>query len=90
MKHFNIIVSGHVQGVGYRWQAKKKAQQLGLKGFVSNQSDGNVYLEVEGSQERLKDFIAWCKIGPENARIGDLDVNEAELKAYSSFSIKHQ
>ncbi|MBC8343091.1 MAG: acylphosphatase [Bacteroidetes bacterium] len=89
MKHFNITVIGHVQGIGYRWQAQKKATFLGLKGFIENRPDATVYIEVEGKPEKLKDFIEWCKSGPSNAVVHDLQIDECELKEYTHFHIRH-
>lgn len=57
MKHYNITVSGKVQGVFYRASTKEKAEQLGIKGFVRNQSDGTVYIEAEGEVSQLDAFI---------------------------------
>jgi acylphosphatase len=61
---YKIHVTGHVQGVGFRWSAVKEARVLYIKGFVRNLSDGSVYLEAEGSITQLNTFVEWCKKGP--------------------------
>lgn len=45
MKHISIRIYGRVQGVGFRVSAQKKADELGITGFVRNEPDGTVYLE---------------------------------------------
>lgn len=88
VKHISIIVSGRVQGVFFRVTTKKKADELGVKGFVKNLPDGRVYIEAEGDQTRLHDFESWCKLGPPQAQVMQADVTEGELKFFASFLIK--
>jgi len=57
MRHLNIRVSGKVQGVFFRASTKEQADQLGVKGFVRNEPNGDVYIEVEGDEEKLKIFF---------------------------------
>ena len=64
-KHLDIHVYGRVQGVFFRDNTRNIAQQLGLVGFVKNEdSGGGVYIEAEGPQEQLDEFLKWCKKGP--------------------------
>lgn len=88
MKHFNIRVSGKVQGVFFRASAKEKAQGLNLKGFVRNDQDGSVYIEAEGEAEKLNLFMVWCGKGPASARVDHCQVNEAPLKDFKNFAIQ--
>ena len=89
MKHFNITVSGYVQGVGFRYSTLKKAQQLQIKGFVRNMPDGNVYIEAEGEIPNIYNFIRWCYNGPPFSRVTNVDSVEGELQNFVSFQIKH-
>jgi acylphosphatase len=57
MKHWNIKVTGKVQGVFFRASTKAVADQLGVKGFVKNLSDGSVYIEAEGDEFALEYFF---------------------------------
>jgi acylphosphatase len=86
--HYQIVVSGHVQGVGFRRAARDEARFLGLNGFVKNLSNGNVLIEVEGEREKLCQFIAWCRKGPAFSDIADLIVEEGITKNFSNFEIK--
>ena len=48
-----FIYSGHVQGVGFRWRAKKAAEMYGVTGWVRNDWNGSVTMEVQGSEEQI-------------------------------------
>ena len=87
-KHFNITVIGKVQGVWYRGSAAKTAKQLNLNGFVKNLKNGNVYIEAEGEETELNQFINWCKMGPENAVVQNVRFEESELQNFIKFIIK--
>jgi len=88
MKAVSITVTGNVQGVFYRASTKEAADQLNLKGFVQNQPDGSVYVEAEGNEENLKQFVTWCKQGPPRALVTHVDAQEVELKNYERFEIR--
>ena len=81
------MVSGRVQGVFYRASAKTKADELGIKGFVQNLPDGEVYMEAEGSDEKLDLFKAWCSEGPPRAQVEQVEIKEGDLRNFTSFGI---
>lgn len=90
MEHFNITLFGDVQGVYLRRTLEKEAKRIGILGFVRNESDGTVYLEIEGLSELLKNFINWMENG---AGGGDYKILQAEVskgiyKAFDRFEIK--
>ena len=87
MKSLKIIVSGRVQRVFYRASTKAVADQMGIKGIIKNQKDGSVYIEAEGEDSIMADFIDWCKYGPDDARVDDIVIEEMELKNYRNFDI---
>jgi len=88
--HKNIILKiyGRVQSVGFRYSTMIKARELGIKGFVKNNYDGSVYIEAEGDEKILNNFIDWCKKGSRLAKINDVFINEGELMNYKNFIIK--
>ena len=88
IKHFNITVSGRVQGVYYRASTKDKADELGIKGFVRNEPNGNVYVEAEGTQDQLDRLITWCKQGPPHAVVSSVDVKEGGVVSFEKFEIR--
>ncbi|MFI5160071.1 MAG: acylphosphatase [Sphingobacteriales bacterium] len=86
-KHLDITVTGQVQGVFYRASTKAVADQLGVKGTVRNEADGNVFIEAEGDTIALDMFLDWCKEGPEHAKVISVQSNEGELKNYRNFDV---
>ncbi|MFH2096448.1 MAG: acylphosphatase [Bacteroidota bacterium] len=89
IRHIKIVISGHVQGVSFRWEAKREADLLGVSGYVRNNYDGSVYIEAEGTPDQLDAFIAWCHQGPSGAIVEEVNVSESkELQNYKSFLIR--
>ena len=86
-KHFNIVISGQVHNIGFRYLSKEKADQLGLRGFVRNELKGQVYIEVEGEEEILQKFIDWARTGPQGAIIEKFDIKEFHTKVLENGSI---
>lgn len=64
MKAIEVDVFGLVQGVGFRWFAQRTAQQHNIVGWVSNQTDGSVKIQAQGSQSDLIDFLSLLEKGP--------------------------
>ncbi len=88
IKHLHLIVHGRVQGVGYRFACKQRADELGLYGWVKNRSDGSVEIVVEGAENTLDTFLQWAKKGPPYADVLNVDVVElTTYKAYGNFDI---
>jgi acylphosphatase len=86
-KHFNIRISGVVQGVFFRASTKERADSLKITGFVSNEPDGSVYVEAEGEEQDLSAFIQWCQQGPPRAKVQKFDMREEGLKNFARFVI---
>jgi acylphosphatase len=85
--HVSIRITGYVQGVGFRYHARKIALALGLNGTVRNEPDGSVYAEVEGEQALVQQFIKWCHNGPALARVTDVSVTSGTFRGYDSFHV---
>jgi len=84
-RHYNIVVSGRVQGVFYRASTKQMADLLGVKGFVLNLTDGTVYIEAEGDEAALVKFIQWCHHGPDRAEVTHVSVRESDVQGFEIF-----
>jgi len=69
LQRLDVKVRGLVQGVFFRYAAKEKARQLGIKGWVKNLPDSSVQISAEGESEDLKKFLDWCRKGPSGARV---------------------
>lgn len=87
----HVIISGSVQGVGYRQFVKKHALELVLTGWVKNVADGSVEAVFQGSKEAIEKMIAFCKKGPFLAEVEDISVTwEEEQQEFDSFKILHE
>lgn len=80
-----LTIHGRVQGVGFRYFVKQKAEWLHINGFVKNLPDGSVYIEAEGDSEQLSIFIQTCKMGPSHAWIENADIQYCPVQDYKSF-----
>lgn len=78
-KHF--LVSGHVQGVGFRNYAKKQALALGIEGRARNLLDGRVEILAKGSRTALSEFEATLRVGPPAASVSGLEIRELRLSS---------
>jgi acylphosphatase len=88
MQHWNIHVTGKVQGVGYRYFVEQTAQELGLKGFVRNEPDGSVYIEVEGKKLILEELVERCFEGTTASAVTAVDTTLGELLYFQQFEIR--
>lgn len=68
------MVRGLVQGVYFRHYTAKKANELGLHGWVRNLRDGKVELVCEGLEDKVEKMVNWCRKGPEEAYVEGIDV----------------
>lgn len=87
IKHLNIKIYGKVQGVFFRAAAQEQARSLGVSGFAKNMPDGSVYIEVEGEESTLEQFLNWCRKGPPVAIVEKIATSQSQLKNFSEFLI---
>lgn len=87
----HLLITGSVQGVGYRQFVKSHAMKLGLTGWVKNTVEGSVEALVEGEKDSIEQMITLCKKGPFLAEVQDVQVEwVANNKSQSSsFTIVH-
>lgn len=85
-RHVNVKVYGRVQGVFFRTLAKDLADSLGITGSARNNPDGTVYIETEGEEEKLAEFVKWCHEGPPLAKIKKVEITKGCLKNFTIFS----
>ena len=85
---YQILIRGRVQNVGFRYFAFKTARMLNLSGFVRNEPDGAVYIEVEGDEANIRSLIKVLKKGPSWARVDWIDVSGIPPQQYSDFIVK--
>ncbi|WP_143416089.1 acylphosphatase [Geobacillus sp. E263] len=76
MKRFRLIIHGRVQGVGFRYFTQYEALKRQLTGWVRNNDDGTVELEVQGNEEAIQLFIDTIREGTLFAKVTDVSVQE--------------
>ena len=84
-----FIISGEVQGVGYRFFAQRAAARHQIRGYVRNLPDGRVEALIEGSESAVNAFRLDLAAGPTHSRVGEIEELVLELSgAYSAFRIE--
>jgi len=84
----HLLITGRVQGVGFRDALCDEAERLGIAGWVRNRRDGRVEAVVQGAQPAVDAVIAWTRRGPPLALVADLRVEPpgADLdRSYARF-----
>lgn len=90
MSRVKITVYGRVQGVGFRYHTRKKAQELNLTGYVTNKPDHTVEIVADGTDERLAALVLWSKTGPERASVKCIEVEDClPINRFDEFVIEY-
>jgi len=85
-----ILVTGLVQGVGFRYFVIRNAQQLGVKGYVKNMYDGTVLIIAEAEKALIEELFKKVKIGPRAASVKNAKIEWAEYKdEFKTFEIEY-
>ena len=87
--HYNIRITGRVQGVWFRKFTQDTATKIGVKGYVTNGLKGLVYVEAEGSKLQLEEFVDKLKIGSPLSRVSDVTYFKGVFMNFETFDIKH-
>jgi len=82
------LVSGRVQGVGFRYFAQRRAEELGLTGWARNLDDGRVEVYATGPAERLSDLAAALHMGPRTAEVRGVEEIEDMVEKIAGFSVR--
>lgn len=89
MVNRELVVSGRVQGVGFRWSTLQLAKRLGLSGWVQNQINGTVRIRVQGTEKAVTEFTKVVKSGlTPYARVDRCRVKDRPVESYDGFSIR--
>ena len=83
-----LTIYGHVQGVGFRFFIKQKADMLGISGYVRNQLNRTVYVEAEGEPEQLEFFTNLCRQEPSHVRVEKVEIQSCPLQFFEGFIMK--
>lgn len=82
------IVSGAVQGVGFREATRRRARELGVTGWVRNAEDGTVAVYAEGPPAAIDALIAFLREGPPGAAVLEVDVRDVKVEGHEQFAIR--
>ena len=83
----DLVIEGMVQGVGFRYSAKKKAESLGIRGSVLNLRDGSVFVTAQGEKEAMDNFVRWCYKGPPGAIVRNIEKVQGKTEEFSEFRV---
>ena len=83
----DLVIEGRVQGVGYRYSAKIKAESLGIMGSVQNLRDGSVFVTAQGEKEAMDNFVRWCFKGPPGASVRNIEKIHGKIEEFSEFRV---
>jgi len=83
-----FVVSGRVQGVGFRAFAQHAARALGVTGWARNLDDGDVEVHANGTSSQLDDFEGRLRQGPRGGEVRSVTVAAASLSEASGFHIR--
>lgn len=83
----HAFVEGHVQGVGFRYFVKEKAELLGLTGWVRNLYNGSVEFTAQGDRNKIEQLLAAVRIGPSRSIVTNVICDwSTNIKEYTQFS----
>jgi acylphosphatase len=82
----HVLVTGRVQGVGFRQAVADRARTRGVSGFVRNLPSGQVEAAFEGLPDAVEALVGFCRRGPLGASVRDVDVSDEPPRGESGFS----
>lgn len=86
----HVFVSGTVQGVYFRQNTKDVATRHNVTGWVRNLQDGRVEAVFEGNEVDVNEVIEWCHVGPQKAKVDDVNVKfEKYTGEFADFSVNY-
>lgn len=83
-----LVLTGRVQGVGFRESCRHRAQLAGVAGWVRNHADGSVEAHLEGDPEAVEVLVGWCRSGPRWAEVRSCQVREVPPEGCRDFRVR--
>jgi len=83
----HLLISGRVQGVGFRYSMAEQAERLGATGWVRNRRDGTVEAVIDGEAGAIDALLAWARRGPSSARVTSVQISET-AGAFERFEMR--
>lgn len=89
-EQLRLKIFGKVQGVTFRANTKRRADELGLRGWVRNNSEGTVTIVAQGEKEDLEELLEWARGGPSLARVKMVEKHWEEIEQkFDDFSVQY-
>ncbi len=85
---FRVLVSGRVQGVGYRYSTREKAEALEIVGWVRNLPNGQVEALIVGDRTQTSQLLTWFYDGPPSAKVTAVEVEKRPVQSFERFEIQ--
>jgi acylphosphatase len=86
----HVLVSGEVQGVFFRQETKRSAEDLNVKGWVRNRPNGSVEAVFEGEEKDVQAMVEFCRHGPPGAFVTDVKLTwEPYAAEFNNFRIRY-
>ena len=82
------VVSGDVQGVGFRDATVRRAGKEGVLGWVRNAEDGTVQVHAEGERDAVDALLVFLRMGPRGAAVEDVAVEEVKAEGHEQFAVR--
>lgn len=87
---YEVKISGRVQGVGFRYYVKERADKFNIRGWVKNLSDGSVGVTACGEEVEMESFLDHLRRGPSLARVTHIAIHKiSEPVSFDDFSVKY-
>jgi DNA ligase D-like protein (predicted 3'-phosphoesterase) len=81
-------VRGRVQGVFFRDTTVRKAEEMGVFGWVRNAEDGTVRVHAEGTEGAIEGFLGFLREGPPAARVDEVEIEAAKVEGHEQFAVR--
>lgn len=78
MRRVHLSIRGHVQGVSFRYHARRRAESLSLAGWVRNCRDGSVEAVAQGADDAVAAFVEWAHRGPSGAAVERVETHDEQ------------
>lgn len=89
-KRVRVLIDGRVQGVCFRMETRRAAEERGVEGWVRNLPNGKVEAVFEGEDSKVRSMLEWCEAGPPLARVNRVEVeNETPTDEFEGFHIAY-
>jgi DNA ligase D-like protein (predicted 3'-phosphoesterase) len=82
------VVAGSVQGVGFRESVRRRADELGVLGWVRNCDDATVAVHAEGATAAVAELLEFLRVGPRGARVAELTSEDVAVEGHEQFAIR--